>query len=504
MIGAWRFGLRRVAWGVGAVMLISLLASEVGRRYLPQANFYLLIGRAWELLAGALLALVASRRALDRLFSRGVNELLAGTGVAMICASFVVFKATTPFPSVYALLPVVGVLLVIAFGASTTWVSRLLSLRPLVLLGLVSYSAYLWHQPVFAFARLTRLEHLSAAMVWTLIGVTLVLSYATWKFVEVPFRRAQAGPRRRAFVLFAGASVALGGAGVAGHAWSGFPGRYDPAVLQLAATALPSPHRAKCHTRGANFMPPQGACRDFHPKVSWAAFGDSHIVEPAYALAERLATRREGLLHLSFSGCPPALTFQPRATGCSEWLRQSLEYLEHSREVRNVLLNFRHSAYLFGHQQSAYPSVPNEQPEMRTTLAPDAARELYWSNYATLIDRLLSAGKRVFVLYPVPELPREVDRYIFLGSAHGPITSRDYYQRRHDFVLRKLAELPWSDRLVAVDPTYILCNQASCRAVIDETSMYFDDDHLSLAGARRVLANVPMDDTQIAPRGAPR
>ena len=498
---AWRLGVRRIGWGIAVALLCSLALSEVGRRYFAQGNFYLVVTRAWELLAGAWLAVVMSRRAPDRMFGRRGNESLAACGVLMICASFVVYGPQTPFPSVYALLPTLGVLLVIGFGPGAPAVSRVLSAKPLVLLGLISYSAYLWHQPVFAFARLTHLQRLSSAEIWVLVGVTLVLAYASWKFVELPFRTARAVPRRQAYALFATLSVAFIGAGVIGHLSAGLPDRYEPAVLRLASTAVPSPQRAKCHTKGANFLPPQLACRDFHPKVSWAAFGDSHVVEPAYALAERLSARGEGLLQLSFSACPPALDFEPRAAGCSAWIHQSLEYLEASPEIRNVLINFRHTAYLFGHQQDAYPALPHEEPEMRTKLPGDAARELYWSSYVAIVERLLHAGKRVFVLFPVPELPREIDRYIFLDHAEGPITSRDYYLRRHQFVLSKLAALPWSERLVAVDPTRSLCDFASCRAVIDNTSMYFDDDHLSVSGARRVIASVFDDPAAQNPLG---
>jgi hypothetical protein len=109
--------------------------------------------------------------------------------------------------------------------------------------------------------------------------------------------------------------------------------------------------------------------------------------------------------------------------------------------------------------------------------------------YVALIDRLLSSGKRVYVMYPVPELPKHVRHYIFRADPMRPVTPLDYYARRNEFILRKLATLPWSERLIAVDPVAALCAPAGCRAVIDDAAMYFDDDHLSVSGALRVIAS---------------
>ena len=292
MLAGWRFGLRRLAWGLFAVAVMSLGLSEVVRKLDLNVNFYLAVTRAWELLAGGLLAIHLLREAPHRRFGRALNELLAGTGVLMICASFVVYDRSRQFPSVWALLPTVGVLLVIAFAPGAAAVSRLLSAKPLVQLGLMSYSAYLWHQPVYAFARVLHPTEPPPAMFCALIGLTLALAWLSWKFVELPFRNPRAVPRRQAVAALATASVAFVAAGIGAHLSSGFPGRYETALLALAGTAQPSPHRYTCVTNTERFRPPQQACRDFHPNVTWAALGDSHVIEPAYALAQRLSGRR--------------------------------------------------------------------------------------------------------------------------------------------------------------------------------------------------------------------
>ena len=106
----------------------------------------------------------------------------------------------TPFPSFYALLPIIGVVLLILYASKETFVAKLLSLRFLVNLGLVSYSAYLWHQPLFAFARISLFEKPSNFLMITLSISSLILAFFSWKFVEQPFRNKHNFSRNKIFL----------------------------------------------------------------------------------------------------------------------------------------------------------------------------------------------------------------------------------------------------------------------------------------------------------------
>ena len=165
----------------------------------PSASFYLLPSRAWELLTGSLLALTPE---LWRRSARWIAEVLAMTGVALIGIAVRFFDVHTPFPGLYALAPVIGTALIIGFADSRTLIGRLLALRPVVFVGLLSYSAYLWHQPLFAFARIRTLNNLDPADFTGLIALTFVLAYLSWRFIETPFRERKKYPRK---TIFAGA-----------------------------------------------------------------------------------------------------------------------------------------------------------------------------------------------------------------------------------------------------------------------------------------------------------
>ena len=203
LVIAWRFGKTRVFWMIIGMLILSLLLSEWGWRNRAAANFYLAPTQAWELFVGSIAAFVVQRNGVRK------NNTLALMGLAEIIFSLFAYDKSTPFPSVYALVPILGVVLLILFAHKNTIVCKLLSKRAFVGIGLISYSAYLWHQPLFAFTRIyTKELSLSLELSLVLILTTLVLSYFSWKFIETPFR-SRATVSLRLLVLTASTALVL-------------------------------------------------------------------------------------------------------------------------------------------------------------------------------------------------------------------------------------------------------------------------------------------------------
>ena len=178
---AWRFGRGKLVWLMLALALLSLLLSEWGWRNAPSANFYLAPSRAWELLAGSITAYWVRNYGLRE------SNALSAVGLMGILIPIFFYDHTLPFPGLLALPPVIGTALICLSAGPTTITARVLSLRWLVAIGLISYSAYLWHQPLFAFARI-KLVDPSMLVMSTLSIVALVMAYLSWRFVEQPFR----------------------------------------------------------------------------------------------------------------------------------------------------------------------------------------------------------------------------------------------------------------------------------------------------------------------------
>lgn len=180
-----RYLPRRLVAVIGAVTVVSLLTSEWMLRNSDSAAFYLAPFRAWELGLGASLALIAPRTRHDNRYA----EAFAWLGLALISASVAAFSWQTPFPGLHALVPAVGAALVIWSGSrASTHAARILSARPLVFTGLISYSLYLWHWPLLVFARHFAIRELTAAERLGVLLASVVLAMASWRYIERPFR----------------------------------------------------------------------------------------------------------------------------------------------------------------------------------------------------------------------------------------------------------------------------------------------------------------------------
>ncbi|MAK59583.1 MAG: acyltransferase [Ponticaulis sp.] len=207
----WRFGKRFLIGLFALAFIVSLGMSHWAAYNKPDANFFLLPTRAWELLIGSVCAFWLQKRALPA--ASTLSQLLGLSGICLIIYSIVFFDGSTPFPSLYALVPTVGTALIILFAGKNTLTGALLSLKPMVGIGLISYSAYLWHQPIFAFARLRSLLEPSHTLMLGLSVLSLVLAFFSWKFVEAPFRN-----RKR---ISRNSTLSLGASGVLASALAG-------------------------------------------------------------------------------------------------------------------------------------------------------------------------------------------------------------------------------------------------------------------------------------------
>ena len=212
MMLLWGLGKRWLVSIIAVITLLSLGLSEWGWREFPEANFYLLPTRAWELMIGSLVAFYIQNKSQPQGF---INHWASFLGLALIIIPLFLFDKGTPFPSLYALAPTVGTALIILYTTPNTLVYRLLSIRLMVGIGLISYSAYLWHQPLFVFARLVSLEEPSLWLMGVLSIITLGLSYFSWRFIETPFRNKQRFSRKLIFVsstVISLAFIAIGAA----------------------------------------------------------------------------------------------------------------------------------------------------------------------------------------------------------------------------------------------------------------------------------------------------
>ena len=320
---------QRVMGALALVAILSLAGAQWSVQRNPSAAFYFLPWRAWELLLGAMLAVQHSSPACGRP-GRWSAEAGAAAGLALVACGVFAFDRNTPVPGVHALVPTLGAALVILCADGRTAVGRLLGARLPVGLGLISYSAYLWHQPVFAFTRHASAEPPSA---WLMGAVTLGVVYVavlSWACVEKPFREkfTMAAPKTCAVAGFA--SAAFIAIGAAAHFTDGFPGRVTSSqrdVLAYSEYEFHEVYRVGTCMLSLDQDPAGWRACQAAGKGALMMWGDSH----AAALSFGLRQLSPQLLQFTGTGCPPlmglARAVRPKCAEANDFMLKELPQL---------------------------------------------------------------------------------------------------------------------------------------------------------------------------------
>lgn len=404
-LGRFRRG-RHVA--VFALCAAASIAMAIwGAWNMPGENFFFTPSRLWELLAGSICAAVLLNRPQMR------SEALAALGLALIVGSVFWLGPDDPSPSGYTLVPIVGAMLVILFAARETLTARALSWRPMVGIGLISYSLYLWHQPIFAFARIRGWSMAVPGLIWALIALSFALAVLSWAFVERPFRRSGWLPSRSAvFGASLGGIVAFGAMGFTVLALNGVPQRLDgkgpEAYLDLFTKDETENLGGSCP--GGAPESPGDLClmRDSEEaSTTIAVMGDSHAGAILPAFDEIAAMRHIGVLHGIHPACPPLLGVYlvnggQSAQECHDRVRAHAEEAV-ARGVDMVFLAARWSLYVKG-------DVPSKPRRFMISTDPDNRRQSdaeWFVSFETGLRETIShyrdAGIRVVVLDQVPQ-----------------------------------------------------------------------------------------------------
>ncbi len=266
-------------------------------------SFYSPISRAWELLAGGIVAngYVDYPEYEQRRFPQRDN-LPATIGIAAIVGAAIGLDRSRLFPGLYALLPVLGAVLIIV--SPNSWVNRiLLSNRLMVLLGLISYPLYLWHWPLLSYLAIMRNGVPNFVEIWIIVIVAVVLSWLTFRFVEIPLRRRQSVVPKLSFGL-----IAVGLVGIVTAVASGFGFRFSPEIRDIAQLSPQSNagFRDKCFLEvpGSEF---NSSCIEQGEKPLLLLWGDSTAAALYPGLKKAQETVPFRLARFTAPACAPIL-----------------------------------------------------------------------------------------------------------------------------------------------------------------------------------------------------
>jgi len=457
-----RFGRSRLIAIIAAMAAVSFLLNIWSLPRSPSFAFYMAPTRAWELLLGSLIALGF----IPPLKSRILREGLALLGIALIAFAVCLFSARTPFPGYHALVPVLGAALVI-YASHDTTCGRILSLSPVVFIGLISYSLYLWHWPIMVFARYYLIDELSGWNVVSVLLLSFCVAILSWRYIEMPFRRKGIVNRRFVFSAAPVAMIFLIAAGLAGVVSKGWVSRVPAEVAYLESFKNDSsPRRMDCHRLENSALPLPRSCV-FGTSVppEFAIWGDSHAVELAFVLGQLAEQHQRSLMQVSYSSCPPVMG--NGSAGCRKHNEATLRFLTNHPTIKTVFL---------------IAFYDNDKDNRSFTYA-DGLR--------VSVSRLAESGKQVVLIYPIPratiDVPSALARYAWNGMGIDALGSKkSAYLRRNTEILNLLDTLAGQRNVARVVPHESLCREETCSVMLEGKPLYFDNHHLSLSGARHI------------------
>jgi peptidoglycan/LPS O-acetylase OafA/YrhL len=463
LIVIWRFGAKKVFIILFTLSLISLGLSEWGWRREPSANFFLAPSRMWELFVGSLTAIIIYKKGVMR------SDFLSTIGVISILTSIFLYDESTPFPSLYTVLPVSGVVLIILFTRDDSYVRRVLSLRPLVALGLISYSAYLWHQPVFAFARIHEVSEPSSMYMAVLVVITLLIATLSLIYVESPFRKKCLMGSQKA--LFGGAIIAFSmliSIGLAGH-------------LGIFKSKIGSIYDSEYGGQGSPWVDTEGV-----DTAHFLLYGDSHAKQYYSALVEEFgagAMIAESAC-ISLPGLVNQYKKQTREREKCVNLSSELLMMVDSNSPPLVIISQRWDKDLFDLQTGLLIG--------RTA---DTGFNVFAERFKLFLNQLKTS--KVIIIGNVPAAyvasPAMKKGMVACLAAHNDNCPFSYERK-----LREGAEL--NDKLRVItedypnvtfyDPANALCDSQKCYIVKDKVLLYSDHAHLTKKGAHIVATKL--------------
>jgi peptidoglycan/LPS O-acetylase OafA/YrhL len=464
-------GHRITAVCVWAIALASLAACILQTPAHERAAFFLLPMRAWQLLCGAVIAL----RFVPQPEVRWIRESAGLIGIAAIAFAVAFVNSKMKYPGAYALAPTLGAGLVIWSGAKQdTFTARILKTPPLPFIGLISYSLYLWHWPIIVGAHFAAPPEFKVSSV-ALIAATFVLAFLSWRYIEQPFRQQRGSRISRAQIFtWNGVTLAVIAATVSlGIFADGWPSRFSGSTQRLASAVNDfSPHRKSCHFETTDSTPLDKSCilgNASDPAI--IVYGDSHGIELSYALSKFSVGHHQSVREFTTSGCPSVLNFEARKTPKCRDRNAAVTQLLASLPPTTVLL-------AVGWDYGAHGD-----------------RKKYLQGLTDVLDRLRSAGHRLFLIGTTPEylggvpIPEVLARLNLFG--HDPATfhfSKDYGKLEAED--RELFQFAAEHNATYLPLYPLMCDSFGCRAEIDDKPIYFDTSHLSVAGAEFYVRSV--------------
>lgn len=502
----WKLGKNRIFLLIIIATVMSLLLSEYAAKQGWLGNFFLIPTRAWELLIGSILAFIYLLYPHWLQYKSNIRSLLSMVGVGLIVFSVFVFDKNTPFPSFYALVPTLGAALIIAFPDPHPISSKILSNKLFVGVGLISYSAYLWHQPIFVLAKMISIYTPNTVEMLLLSMLSLVLAYFSWQFVEQPFRKKHLFSQKSIFLLTSIGSIILIAIGSLIIGNDGFEKRFNLQIQHWLNSNLTN--KTSCIDQYTAQQIKQGQlCKagDLNQAASFAVLGDSHAESLLQALNDQAIQQKSAFFMVSGGWCAPLLDFAGTNryfSRCRADQAAALQSIAENEAIKTVVLVAEWSNYTTGYRWSSEPTAYFDQQSSIVDI--DHNPQVLARALQRTLKLLAEHHKKIIIVKAVPEFEFKVTDTLIKNAITGQ--SLQYLKRTNlnDYMVRnaKIEQIFASleaqpngtlSQLVFVEPKKILCDIVTQQCNFRDTlgnPFYSDGSHLSFLGAKKIVPDI--------------
>lgn len=445
----------------------------------PELTFYLMPTRGWELLAGGLAVWIIRKPIFQ---SKAVCEVLGLAGLGLIVFSVLAYHEEVQFPGYYAVMPVVGSMLLILAGQQDVLTSKLFKLRLPVYIGHLSYSLYLVHWPIHIFASQLLKDQYTTQWRLGMFGLTFAISMLLFHGIEDPIRKGIFGRDDRQFAYYFSGLAASLGLFLLIFFTGGLPTRFSERAIELASHVTDTaPHIEQCNYKDKASYSAEDFCKigtaDKAP--TWVVIGDSHAraIRPAFDLW--LKKRGETGLFMYRHACVPLMGVdQFRSNGtCRRYNDNIYKYLLAQDHLENVVLI------------STWLQIPEGglTPDAHVKLTPAESLALFRKQFPVTMQRLKAAGKKTFVWAPIPTAKGDVSKTLALADDFEQ-AQRDLEYTREEYTERFaffFAETKTSSSSIhkVLSPADALCSSGRCRVYLEDRPVYSDAGHVTYSSS---------------------
>ena len=487
------------------LFIISFTLNIIKSNNIPVKAFYSPFTRSWELMIGGFIACISKRYRCT--YCKFITELQSMFGFLFICITMFVLTKNNIFPGWWALLPTLGTFLIILPTSQQTWVNRnLLSNNIMIWIGLISYPLYLWHWPLLSFAHIIESGKSTAAIRIICVSLSFVLAYLTFKYVETPIRFGRNVTNTIYYLLCLG-MIIIGFLGYITYKKKGL--KFRPTIKQFVNNKEELVRTAAQDDQCKSYINNHNIVFDYcrynivssgnHQTI--ALIGDSHAHAAFQGLSELFAQNGINLLLLANSSCPP---FVGSVTGinnqqknkCAAKIDEIIKILIRKKEIKKVIITSMGPKYIsgfgFGKKEKTRKFFFSSNINKWFS---SSKKEIFRNSLRNTYNILSKAGKKIFYILDIPETGINpaacISRPFKLANRKRcMVPTHIVKSRQKDYrdVIMSLYEIK------IIDPINAFCPNKNCY-IFDqnESLLYSDSHHLSIAGSRFLAKTIKED-----------